>query len=188
MRKDIKDVENFWNNNPLWTGESKFKPGTKEFFDEHRSVYINDCFGGSFDKRFLPPYHDKNIKILDLGCGIGFWTIEFFRRKFKNITSADLTKNALKITRKRLELYGYQGKTIVQNAESMTFNNKSFDHINCQGVIHHTPNINNTIKEIHRALVDDGTASLSVYYKNFAIRNWNILRFLAYPYIYLAAV
>ena len=61
MKKDIKDVENFWNNNPLWTGESKFKPGTKEFFDEHRSVYINDCFGGSFDKRFLPPYQDKNI-------------------------------------------------------------------------------------------------------------------------------
>ena len=52
---DLNEVKSFWENNPLWTGESVFEPGTIEFFEEHRSVYIADCFAGSFDLRFLPP-------------------------------------------------------------------------------------------------------------------------------------
>ena len=55
MIHDIEQVRNFWENNPLWTGESDFEAGTIEFFEEHRDVYINDCFAGKFDIRFLPP-------------------------------------------------------------------------------------------------------------------------------------
>ena len=39
------------------------------------------------------------IKILDLGCGIGFVT-EFALLGYKNLYAADLTDNALKITKK----------------------------------------------------------------------------------------
>ena len=42
------------------------------------------------------------MKILDLGCGIGFWTIEFAMRGFSNLTAADLTQQALAITAQRL--------------------------------------------------------------------------------------
>lgn len=52
---DLEQVRNFWENNPLWTGESAFEPGSEAFFEEHRSVYIADCFAGNFDVRFLPP-------------------------------------------------------------------------------------------------------------------------------------
>ena len=52
---DLDQVRNFWENNPLWSGESAYKPGTEAFFEEHRSVYIADCFAGDFDVRFLPP-------------------------------------------------------------------------------------------------------------------------------------
>ena len=52
---DLDDVRNFWNENPLWTGESKHDVGSVQFFDEHRRVYIDDCFAGKFDLRFMPP-------------------------------------------------------------------------------------------------------------------------------------
>lgn len=52
---DLSQVQEFWENNPLWTGESKFEAGSESFFEEHRKVYIEDCFAGHFDLRFLPP-------------------------------------------------------------------------------------------------------------------------------------
>ena len=51
----LSQVQDFWEQNPLWTGESRFKPGSPEFFEEHRNVYLNDCFAGQFDLRFFPP-------------------------------------------------------------------------------------------------------------------------------------
>ncbi|PLX61353.1 hypothetical protein [Sedimenticola selenatireducens] len=73
---DLEQVRSFWSENPLWTGESDYAAGSKEFFEEHRNVYIHDCFAGEFDLRFLPPprSNGQNMRVLDLGCGIGFWT------------------------------------------------------------------------------------------------------------------
>ena len=54
MTVDLQQVKSFWEKNPLWLGESKYKPGSLEFFEEHRKIYIDDCFAGNFDIRFLP--------------------------------------------------------------------------------------------------------------------------------------
>ena len=105
--KTIWDVRKFWESNPLWVGESKFEQDTIEFFEEHRNVVLEDCLAGDQDQRVFPS--DKNRrKILDLGCGPGLWTVELFRNSCKDIVSADLTFNALKMTRKRCDFYGFK--------------------------------------------------------------------------------
>ena len=181
--KEIEKVAQFWEKNPLWTGESNFETGSKDFFEEHRSVYINDCFGGNFDIRFLPPprQNGQNMSILDLGCGIGFWVTELAMRGYGNLTAADLTQNVLAVTQKRLETYGLKADLAQQNAEKLSFEDESFDHINCQGVIHHTPNTEQTIAEIARVLKPGGTASISVYYRNWILTTWPFLRWIAWP-------
>ena len=179
MNKSIEDVKNFWENNPLFSGESNFKTGTKEFFDEHRKVYFEDCFANSFDEKQLIPKLKENAKVLDLGCGIGFWTIEMLQRgKYKNMYSADLTQTALDNTKKRLEIYGLKSNLSIQNAENMTYDDDFFDHINCQGVIHHTPDTEKTVQEMARVLKNDGTAYISIYYKNIFLRNWRNIKFI----------
>lgn len=45
----LDEVRSFWEDNPLWMGESSFAPGSIPFFEEHRGVCIADCFAGSFD-------------------------------------------------------------------------------------------------------------------------------------------
>ena len=95
---------------------------------------------------------------------------------YLNIHAADLTKKALEITEKRLVLFDLKAELSLQNAEKTNFEDKSFDHVNCQGVIHHTPNTEATIKEISRILKEDGTASISVYYRNIFLKFWNVLR------------
>lgn len=179
---DLEHVREFWQNNPLWTGESAFETGTLSFFEEHRNVYIADCFSGHFDLRFLPPPRSmgQNMKILDLGCGIGFWVTEFALRGMQNLTAADLTQNALSISAKRLEAYGVTANLTQQNAEELTFEDATFDHINCQGVIHHTPNTDRTISEMARVLKSGGTASISVYYRNSILKAWPYLRWFGW--------
>lgn len=174
----LNKVKDFWEKNPLWTGECQFEEGTLDFFQEHRKVYYDDCFAGSFDIRFLPSPRKsgQNIKILDLGCGIGFWTTELAMRGYSNMYAADLTKKALEITEQRLALFDLKAELSQQNAENTKFKDNQFDHVNCQGVIHHTPDTDATIKEIARILKDDGTASISVYYRNIFLNFWNILR------------
>lgn len=171
---DINLVKDFWEKNPLWTGESRFKEGTKEFFEEHRNIYLDDCFAGIFDQRFIPKSSviSDGYKILDLGCGAGFWLVEFNARGFKNLYGVDLTSAAIELSKKRAELYGFDVQLSMQNAEELTFPDSSFDHVNCQGVIHHTPNTDKAVAEISRILKAGGSASISVYYQNIFLRNW----------------
>jgi len=180
---NIEKVKDFWEENPLWSGESNFKPGTLEFFQEHRSVVINDCFAGKLDELCLPNPAMKNQQnqILDLGCGIGFWVTEFAILGYKNLYAVDLTETAIEITKKRLEAYNYRADLKVQNAENLDFEDETFNHVNCQGVIHHTPNTEKCISEIARVLKTNGTANISVYYRNHILRFWKILRYLAWP-------
>ena len=178
----LNHVASFWENNPLWTGESIYEVGTIEFFQEHSSVYMSDCFAGTFDLRFLPPPRmaGQRMKVLDLGCGIGFWVTEFALRGFCNLYAADLTQSALDITKKRLDVYAAHAELSRQNAEQLTFGDETFDHINCQGVIHHTPNTERTISEMARVLKSGGTASVSVYYRNGILNAWPYLRWLGW--------
>ena len=173
-KADIKSVEEFWNSNPLFSGESEFEPGTRAFFEDHRSVYIEDVFANRFDKqKYLPPKTD--LSVLDLGCGIGFWTIELLLHHPYQLVAADLTQRALDLTAKRLEMYGLEAELRKENAERMTFPDETFDHINCQGVIHHTPDTARAVSEIARVLKPGGTANISVYYRNIFLRNWKTI-------------
>jgi len=173
MKNELTAVKKFWEENPLFSGESAFEPGSKEFFEEHRSVYFSDVFANDFKEEFFIPPSIENAKALDLGCGTGFWTIEIqLRRKCKEFHSADLTRRALELTKKRLTIYNQRAQLSLQNAENMSYADEYFDHVNCQGVIHHTPDTAAAVREIARVLRKGGTACISVYYRNIILRNW----------------
>lgn len=170
----IDDVRTFWEQHPLWSGESAHPVGSDAFFEEHRAVYLRECFGGRFDDRFLPPpvRGGQHRTLLDLGCGNGFWTAEFALRGLHGLVAADLTQRALDLTAARLRLVGGTAELRRENAEALSFESSSIDHVNCQGVIHHTPNPARAVAEIARVLRPGGTASISVYYRSPLLRIW----------------
>lgn len=60
------------------------------------------------------------MRILDMGCGVGFRTVEFGMRGLGNLEAADLTQKALEITKRRLEAYGAEAILAQQNIEELT--------------------------------------------------------------------
>jgi len=178
MSESIDKVRQFWEARPLWTGESNYRPGTKEFFEEHLRVVIEDGYVGKLDERIFPDKPSKS-KVLDLGCGPGLWIIELARRGCKDIIAVDLAKSGLSLARKHSEIYRVKAEFSQQNAEQLAFKEATFSHVICRGVIHHTPDTVACIREIARVLRDNGTASIAVYYRNIFLRGWFLLKWPA---------
>ena len=158
--KKLDDVKEFWESNPLFSGESTFPLGSRAFFEEHAKTYVEDCFAGEIDPDIFPD-NPHNKQVLDLGCGPGFWTIELSRSGAKHITASDLTEQGLMLAKKRAAIYEVEVETCQQNAERMTFPDGMFTHVNCQGVIHHAPNTEACVKEIARVLGPQGSALIT---------------------------
>lgn len=177
--RSIEQVKQFWEDNPLFTGESESEPGSEAFFAEHKQTYVDDCFAGELDARLFPETTSKGF-VLDLGCGPGFWACELKNRGAEHVVAADLTDNALELAKRRAAILNLDIEFEQQNAESLNFDDGVFDHVNCQGVIHHTPRTEMAAKEIARVIKKDGTALISVYYRNGFLRLWPVIRPFAY--------
>ena len=175
--KKIEEVKRFWEQNPLFVGESDLIPGSAEFFEHHTSVVVEDCFAGLVDERIFPTQvENKNFPILDAGCGIGFWLEQLAGRGFNDVTGLDISSTALELARSRTDLLNSRFELVEGNLEQLPFSDGSFAHVNCQGVVHHTPNPQAAIAEIARVLRPGGTASISVYCRNWFIRNYDRIK------------
>ncbi|MEM7251845.1 MAG: class I SAM-dependent methyltransferase [Pseudomonadota bacterium] len=167
MGPSVDDVKAFWDRNPLFTGEAAFDPiNPQRFFDAHDRAYFDDVLVG-IDVETVFSIPTSGDRVLDLGCGVGFWSSLFSSRyRVADLTSADLSAKSLEICRLRVP----GSKTAQQNAESLTFADAEFSFVNCQGVIHHTPDTDACLREIHRVLKPSGRASISVYYDNVLLK------------------
>jgi len=179
-QRTIEDVRRFWNENPLWSGECAHEVGSREWFEDLEKVVISDGFAGEEPDVVLPEGLSRQSKILDVGCGPGNWVRYFLRNGYTNISACDLTIKAVELTKKSLDLFGLPADPVIAvgNAESLPYKAETFDHVNCQGVIHHTPYTTQCIREFHRVLKPGGTVCFSVYYRVLLLRHPRILRLL----------
>lgn len=172
-RSDLSDVKRFWDAHPLFAGVSEHAPGTRPFYEEHRRMALHEHSGT------LPPIFlegvGPGVATLDVGCGIGFW-MEVLTASGASVTGVDLSRTAAELTDHRLRLYGIDGRVVQGNAEDLPFSDRTFDHVNCQGVIHHAPDTEACVREFHRVLKDDGTVCFSVYLRTLAHRSRILFR------------
>ena len=174
----LEDVRAFWDANPLFGGESRYVPGDGPFFEEFEDTTLRE-HSGAIAPIFVRGVR-AGVKVLDVGCGVGFWVGQFCRLGAQ-VSACDLSERAVEITRRRLQFYSLSGDVRAGNAEQLPYADASFEHINCQGVIHHTPNPKACIDEFYRVLAAGGTVCLSVYFKTWALRSK--LLFKAYTFL-----
>lgn len=97
----------------------------------------------------------KTSKLLDLGCGTGFFTIPLSERLNCRITGVDRSVEMLEVARAKTG----QAKSIewlVQDAAAMSFDNETFDVVFMSNFLHHFNNPLDVIEQCIRVLKPGG--------------------------------
>lgn len=102
-----------------------------------------------------------STKLVDVGCGAGFWLDEFVRRGVREdqLLGLDLAPGNVQRARER----GHRAE--VANALDIRQPSGAFDLTFCAGVIHHTPDPSRALRELVRITAPGGHIYLAVYNK-----------------------
>jgi len=159
----LSKVKEYWEKNPIFSFEFK---KDKDFFKQIDLVKKNDV--ELFTNNFWQFDKYKNSKILDVGCGTGWYSVQYakYSKGGGKVYAVDLTRSAIKLVKENAKLNNVKIKAKVDNAENLDFKSNYFDLVISSGVLHHTPNILNAFSEISRVLKNNGTAKLTFYKKN----------------------
>jgi SAM-dependent methyltransferase len=155
-------VRAFWQAHPCGTKFSDAEIGTRGFFaslEAHR-----------YEKEWHIPAaaqfaNARGLRVLEIGCGLGTDGAQFARAG-ADYTGVDLTDAAIELAQRRFELFGLKGEFRVADAENLEFPDESFDVVYSHGVLHHTPDINAAVQEIHRVLKPRGRAIVMLYHRD----------------------
>ncbi|HEV2883457.1 MAG TPA: class I SAM-dependent methyltransferase [Pyrinomonadaceae bacterium] len=155
-------VRAFWQANPCGVKFADAEPGTRRFFElveAHR--YTKEWH--------IPIAADfaqaRGLKVLEIGCGLGTDGAQFARAG-ADYTGVDLTDAAVDLARRHFEHAGIPGKFQTADAEKLEFPDASFDLVYSHGVLHHTPETQKAIDEIHRVLRPGGRAMIMLYHRD----------------------
>lgn len=142
---------------------AKYEFATREFFDEverHRyqeyAPWMPEVMG--FDE-----FAGK--RLLEVGCGMGTDLLQFARGGAV-CTGVDLTPRSVEISSLHLGLYGMRADFVLADGERLPFADESFDVVYSNGVLHHTPDTDGAVHELHRVLRPGGIAKVMLYHRN----------------------
>ena len=158
----VDTVHDFWQshiNNEYYTGAERASDS-----------YFNDIE----ERRYRTHYHlgelfesmdGRDQRLLEVGCGIGVDSIQLAKRGFQ-VTAVDLTENALAVAKQFAARREATVDFRLGNAEGLDFPGESFDAVYSFGVLHHTPDIERSVAEVHRVLRPGGRAYVMLYHRN----------------------
>jgi SAM-dependent methyltransferase len=157
-------VRRFWEEHPLAADAIPFEAGSPEFFAEHTRLREEEADSETTDWAYeLEGVAGK--RVLDIGCGNGYVTCQYAGAG-ADVVSVDITDKAVELTRARLALIGLEAEVRQADAEDLPFEDESFDVVVSFGVLHHTPDTERAVKEVHRVLKPGGRLLLMLYYRN----------------------
>lgn len=112
-------------------------------------------------------------RVLEIGGGIGTDLAQFAKHGALT-TDLDLSAGHLALARENFQWRGLPGEFIHHDAETLPFEDRTFDVVYSNGVIHHTPNTGSVVQEIRRVLKPGGKAIVMVYAEN-SLHYWRNL-------------
>ena len=116
----LEEIQHYWNHR--YSGYSKVNQKELEGIQRER-------WKKQFE-RLLPA--NKNLKVLDIGTGPGFFTIILEELGYTNITGIDVSEKMLEVAKENIQKYGKKNSSIQliqMDAQSLEFKPKSFDII-----------------------------------------------------------
>lgn len=168
LQTTVNDVHDYWNSHTLgfqYVTDPSIKPGTPEFFAHIRPWMNPYKFPWIMDRIEREAVHLKGKHLLEIGCGMGFDSLEFLRRGV-HVTATDLTPNAVKMTLQHFEFENVKAEDVrTANALDLPFEDNTFDAVWANGVLHATGDTRRAVQEARRVLKPGGRAIISHFYR-----------------------
>lgn len=171
----LNTVRCWWNEHPMdYQGYHRQELKRDE---EHRAFFrrvdaswwnarnqINSASLAHLGDRLLNQGRIEGRRVLEIGCGMGTWT-QTFAEWGCDVTAIDLAPYSVEMTKSRLKVTGLKASVMEMDARDMRALADQFDFIWSWGVIHHSPDTEQIVKEIERLLKPGGEFGIMVYYK-----------------------
>jgi ubiquinone/menaquinone biosynthesis C-methylase UbiE len=107
----------------------------------------------------------RGEEVLEIGGGMGT-DLAQFAQSGARVTDVDLSAGHLTLAKENFFVRGLEGRFIQHDAETLVFDDNTFDLVYSNGVLHHTPNTHRVVREIYRVLKPGGRAIVMVYAEN----------------------
>jgi len=149
-------VRDFWNAEPCGT---RYLGSHQDFEAQARARYTLE----PFIPEFAQFAGSRGLRVLEVGVGMGADYLEWLKAG-AIASGVDLSQASLNIARYRAEAYGFTPDLQLADAEQLPFADETFDVVYSYGVMHHSPNTAQCIKEALRVLKPGGQARIMVYH------------------------
>jgi len=151
-----EEVREFWNADPCGT---RYLEGKEDFEAHARARYSLEPYIFEFAK-----FEDaRGLRVLEVGVGMGADYLQWLKTGAQ-ATGVDFSAVSIERTRLRCQMAGYSADLHVADAEQLPFPDNSFDLVYSYGVMHHSPNTAQCVREAYRVLKPGGQARIMVYH------------------------
>jgi SAM-dependent methyltransferase len=178
-----REVQDWWRDNPMTYGaehgrtqysDGQYEMGSRDFFERlDREFYNwNHPLHGErpFDRLFPYQRFSRGTRVLEIGCGLGTMAMNWARNGAE-MTAVDLNPTSIAQTRRRFDLMGLDGRIELMDGRHLDLPDAHFDYVYSWGVLHHSPDLGESLNEMMRVLKPGGEFGLMLYYRR-SILHW----------------
>ncbi len=151
-----EDVRDFWNADPCG---SRYLGDRSDFEAHARSRYQLE----PYIHEFAGFAQSSGQRVLEVGVGMGADYLEWLKAG-AHATGVDLSSASLEQAKRRCEMAGYAADLRVSDAEHLPFPDETFDIVYSYGVMHHSPDTPQCIRQAWRVLKPGGTLRIMIYH------------------------
>jgi len=156
-----EEVQDQWDNNPVGTHYARAtEPHTREWFEEVEAHRYREY--APWMPSLMEFDRHAGDEVLEIGAGIGT-DLSQFARHGARVTDVDLSAGHLALAEENFAHRKLAGRFVHHDAEALPFDDRSFDLVYSNGVLHHTPDTRRVVEEIYRVLKPGGRAIVMVY-------------------------
>lgn len=130
-------------------------------------IYTKEAYGILVDRFRYSGFDFSTLKdkvVLDMGCGSGRYTIALAMTGAQKVYGIDLGKKSIEMAAEITRKIGLNNVVFqVGDILELPYKDDFFDFVFCNGVLHHTENMEKGIQELYRVLKPRSNAFLYLY-------------------------